>query len=84
MATSTASKLLLKGGTVLLHDEHDHVTGQRLDIAVEDGIIVQIEEDIAVSKDTKVLDCKDKIVSPGFVDTRMSPVMYRMPLIAPT
>ena len=69
MSTSPSS-LLLKGGVVLLHGADDHVEGVKRDILVDNGKIIEISEDIKVSAGVKVIDCSDKIISPGFVDTR--------------
>lgn len=70
MASASASKILLKGGTLLLHGENDHVTPTVSDLLIEGSTIVKIEADIAApSPDTRVIDCANKIVSPGFVST---------------
>lgn len=61
------SRILLKGGTVLVHDS-DHVNPQQVDILIEDDRIREIREAIQYDG-VEVIDCKDKIVSPGFVDT---------------
>jgi cytosine/adenosine deaminase-related metal-dependent hydrolase len=38
-------------------------------VLIEGNIIVKIEKDVKSPSGAEVIDCKDKIVSPGFVDT---------------
>ncbi|KAF3917584.1 Imidazolonepropionase [Arthrobotrys entomopaga] len=63
-----AESLLLKNGTVLIHDEKDVVVPQKVDILVVGNKIEKIGESLEAS-DAEVLDCSNKIISPGFVDT---------------
>jgi cytosine/adenosine deaminase-related metal-dependent hydrolase len=65
-----ASKsIILKNGTFLLHDNHNHVTPTTTSLLIQNGKIVRIAHDIEPSKDTEIIDCTDKLISPGFVDT---------------
>jgi cytosine/adenosine deaminase-related metal-dependent hydrolase len=65
-----ASKsMLLQGGTILTHDEDDHVHAIQADILIEGNIITKIEKGINASTGTETIDCRDKILSPGFIDT---------------
>ncbi|KIW91958.1 uncharacterized protein Z519_06940 [Cladophialophora bantiana CBS 173.52] len=70
-ATRPSSSILLQGGTVLIHDEYDRVVPLRdTDLLVRDGVIADIGKDISPpNSDTEVIECKGKIISPGFVDT---------------
>ncbi|OAL37484.1 hypothetical protein AYO20_03333 [Fonsecaea nubica] len=70
-ATHSPSSIFLRGGTVLTHDDHDHVVPLRnTDLLVCDGVITDIGKNISPpSIDIEVIDCKGKIISPGFVDT---------------
>ncbi|EXJ89452.1 hypothetical protein A1O3_02519 [Capronia epimyces CBS 606.96] len=62
--------ILLKNGTVLLHGDGDVPYPRRTDILIEGNIISQMGTNLAApSADTKVIDCRDKIVAPGFIDT---------------
>lgn len=62
---------LLRSGTVLVHDEHDHVNVLRnTDVLIQGNKIVGISQDIHAPANTETIDCVDKLVSPGFVDTR--------------
>lgn len=61
--------ILLKGGTVLLHDEQDNVRPLQRDILVRGSKIIRIEQDIKGEEEVEVINCTNKIVSPGFVDT---------------
>ncbi|KAF2032991.1 Metallo-dependent hydrolase [Setomelanomma holmii] len=65
----TSSSILLKNGTVLIHDANDHVIPTQTDILVEESKIVKIAHNIEANKGVEVLDCNDKIISPGFIDT---------------
>lgn len=60
---------LLQGGIVLIHGQHDQITATKTDILVENGRIVRIEPNITLPQCCNVLDCTNKIISPGFVDT---------------
>lgn len=64
-----AISMLLKGGMVLVHDEQDHVHSLKSDLLIEGNTISRIEADIAAPNDTQVIDCVDKILTPGFIDT---------------
>lgn len=64
-----AAATLLQGGTVLTHDDDDNVIAKKVDILIEGGIITKIEAGIVPPSSAKIVDCKNKIVSPGFIDT---------------
>lgn len=76
---SSQPTLLLKGGTLLVHDENDHVVPTRADLLVEGNTITKIEKDIPAPQPSparagagagvRVMDCTSKIVSPGFIST---------------
>ncbi|TBR44957.1 dihydropyrimidinase [Marinomonas agarivorans] len=55
--------LLLKGGTVVTHEET-----YQADILCEDGVISQIGSNISTPADTKVLDVTGKLIMPGGID----------------
>ncbi|KAG4424196.1 hypothetical protein IFR04_002600 [Cadophora malorum] len=64
-----SSSILLQGGTVLVHDENEHVNAIKADILIEGNKISKIEAGIEPGSNVQVIDCTDKILSPGFVDT---------------
>lgn len=61
--------ILLQGGTLLVHGNDDHIQSVKADLLIEGSIIAKIEAGIKPSSETKVIDCTDKIISPGFIDT---------------
>lgn len=77
MAPNSSSFLLLKNGTVVVHDAHDRASGIKADVLVRGNRIAAIAPSITVSDftgpgddiDVDILDCTDKIVAPGFIDT---------------
>lgn len=65
-----SSQILLQNGTVLRHDEKDNVLVLRnTDVLVSDGRIAEISQDINKPENASVIDCKDKIISPGLINT---------------
>jgi cytosine/adenosine deaminase-related metal-dependent hydrolase len=69
MATPISFKTLLKGATLLIHDDNNHVVPTVSDLLVEGSTIAKIGKDIEPDSHMKVVDCEDKIISPGFIDT---------------
>ncbi|KAJ5394684.1 hypothetical protein N7509_006471 [Penicillium cosmopolitanum] len=67
-ARNKASKLL-RGGVVLVHGEKDNVLPYLADILIEGDRISKIEACIPPPPGCLVIDCTDKVISPGFVDT---------------
>lgn len=63
-----SSQLLLKNGTALIHDENDNVKAIKTNLLIENNKISKIAPVISASQG-KVVDCTDKIISPGFIDT---------------
>lgn len=69
MASEDQHSILLKGGTLLIHDDADHVIPTRADLLIQNDLITKISADIPPSSATKVVDCTSKIISPGFIST---------------
>ncbi|XP_010536139.1 PREDICTED: dihydropyrimidinase [Tarenaya hassleriana] len=61
--SSSSTKLLIKGGTVV-NAHHQEVA----DVFVEDGIVVSVQPNIEVGDDVTVLDASGKFVMPGGID----------------
>lgn len=78
MTTQGSFKILLKGGTLLIHDEDNHVVPTVSDLLVQGSTITRIAEIIEPDSDTKAVNCKGKIISPGFIDTHRH--LYQTPL----
>lgn len=75
------ASILLKGGTVLYHEDNDSVSALRnTDILISGSIISQIGTAISVPDpdNVRVIDCKDKIICPGFIDTHHHPWQTQM------
>jgi cytosine/adenosine deaminase-related metal-dependent hydrolase len=65
----SAKSILLRGGTVLTHGPDDHVLPVKADLLFEGNVITKIEPDIDAGPGVEVVDCADKILCPGFIDT---------------
>ncbi|GAM41953.1 amidohydrolase family protein [Talaromyces pinophilus] len=66
---SNPSHTLLKGGTLLLHEEHGRVIPRKADLLIRDDRIARIDDDIQPPAASKVIDCAGNLISPGFIDT---------------
>ena len=60
---------LLRGGTVLVPGDQDRVLPQSADVLIEGDRISKIAASIPAPAGCYIIDCTDKIISPGFVDT---------------
>lgn len=69
MPEAHATGVLLKSGVVLIHDAQNRVVPIKTDILIENGNIARIGAHIEAIDGAEVIDCTDKIISPGFVDT---------------
>ena len=65
----TMSSKLLKGGVALIHDPSDNVKPTKADILIERNLISKIEPNISAPPGAEIIDCTDKIISPGFIST---------------
>jgi 5-methylthioadenosine/S-adenosylhomocysteine deaminase len=66
MTTNRASTpVLVRGGHILFPDRTSRVA----DIAIRDGRITEIGENLAVHGDEQLIDARGHLVLPGFVDT---------------
>ncbi|CAN5151937.1 dihydroorotase [soil metagenome] len=57
------NRLLVRGGTVV-----DHTGTRRVDVLVDDGIIVAVDDELEADDGTRVLDAGGCLVAPGLVD----------------
>ena len=78
LTMSSSSSLLLKGGIVVVHDTNDHASGIKADLLVRGNRIVEIAPNIMAGVGVEVINCQNKIIAPGFVDTHRH--MYNTPL----
>jgi cytosine/adenosine deaminase-related metal-dependent hydrolase len=67
--SSPIQPILLKHGLALIHDSSNHVVPTKTDLLLENGRISRIGKDISAPSDARIIDCSDKIISPGFIDT---------------
>ncbi|KAJ5120125.1 hypothetical protein N7448_010794 [Penicillium atrosanguineum] len=66
------SHILLQNATILVpsHEPNDYVVALRgHSLLITDHKIAQIQQDITPPTGAEIIDCTDKIVSPGFIDT---------------
>ena len=63
------STKLLRGGVVLIHDESDHINPTEVDILIENDKIRRIGRNIDAPRGCDIVDCMNKVISPGFIDT---------------
>ncbi|TBU33034.1 Metallo-dependent hydrolase [Dichomitus squalens] len=64
------TKYLLKGGTVATSVQGSNEARVfKADVLIEGDTIARIEENIVPAAGVEVIDCKDKWITPGFVDT---------------
>lgn len=64
----TAKSILLQNGTVLQHDNQEQVQALRsTDVLIVNDRIARIGHNLSAEGAT-VLDCTDKIISPGLID----------------
>lgn len=64
-----ARKTLLKNGVVIIHGADDGARGVRADLLIEGDKIARLEPNLDATTADEVIDCTDKIVAPGFIDT---------------
>ncbi|PBK70389.1 composite domain of metallo-dependent hydrolase [Armillaria solidipes] len=64
------SSILLQNGTVIVFDDRDDPRPVRADVLVKGNVIFQVGQDIKpLDESTEVIDCTDKIIAPGLIDT---------------
>ncbi|KAJ4988123.1 amidohydrolase [Stagonosporopsis vannaccii] len=69
MSDAPSTGILLKNGVVLIHDAQDHVIPVQTDILIGNGNIARIGAHLEAIDGVEIIDCIDKIISPGFIDT---------------
>ncbi|KAF5579672.1 5-methylthioadenosine s-adenosylhomocysteine deaminase [Fusarium pseudocircinatum] len=70
MQTAPSTTILLQNGLAIQHDEHDAIqVTENTDILILDGIIKEVGKSIKPPPHTEVVDCSNKIISPGFINT---------------
>lgn len=66
----STSSILLKNGTLLIHSDDGCVVNPTVsDLLIRGNLIERIAQNRSVEEDTVMIDCADKIISPGFIDT---------------
>ena len=72
MPPNQPSRILLKGGLLLIHDSYKHIQPIQSDVLIEDNTITNISPQISLQAEditTRTIDCTNKIISPGFIST---------------
>ena len=65
-----SNRILLQRGTILQHNDNDTVDVLRdTDLLIEGSTIAKIGKNLENQPNDRVIDCSDKIISPGFIDT---------------
>ncbi|RKK77886.1 hypothetical protein BFJ69_g5883 [Fusarium oxysporum] len=68
--TAKSTTILLQNGLVIEHGEQDSVqVVDNTDILIVDGIIKEVGKSIKPPPHAEVVDCSNKIISPGFINT---------------
>ncbi|KAF1944687.1 composite domain of metallo-dependent hydrolase [Clathrospora elynae] len=65
----TANCIILKNGIAIIHDANKHVAPTKAIVLIKNGKIAKIAQGIDAAESTEVINCTNKIVSPGFIDT---------------
>jgi cytosine/adenosine deaminase-related metal-dependent hydrolase len=66
----SSTSILLQGGTILYHNSDDTITTLKdTDLLIEGNTITKIALTIEPSTSTQIIDCRSKIITPGFIDT---------------
>ena len=60
---------LLQGGTVATYTRDNQARSFKADVLVEGTTITKIGENLIASPGVEVIDCRDKWIIPGLVDT---------------
>ncbi|GAD92869.1 conserved hypothetical protein [Paecilomyces variotii No. 5] len=68
-STPATDTILLKGGTFLAHEGTNVQILKGYDLLIEGKEIRKIAKEITPPSRARVVDCTNKIVSPGFIDT---------------
>jgi cytosine/adenosine deaminase-related metal-dependent hydrolase len=63
------NQTLLKNGVVIVHEADGTARGLKADLLIEDDRIQRIEPELSQGSNITVIDCTDKIIAPGFIDT---------------
>ncbi len=66
-------KICIKGGDVFLSDKKSI---KKKDILIHDGKILRIEDEIEIEEDIKIIDAKNKLITPGLIDFHMHAFRY--------
>lgn len=60
---------LLRGGIVATYTKDNEARAFKADVLVEKSVITQIGEGLTVPNSAEIIDCTNKWITPGFVDT---------------
>ncbi|KAJ9144233.1 Amidohydrolase family protein [Pleurostoma richardsiae] len=82
MAAQSNYRTLLRGGTLLVHDDESHVQPTCADLLIVGNTIARIQKNILLEEEdaakTTIIDCRGKIICPGFISTHHH--LYQTPM----
>ena len=64
-----STQILLQGGLVVVHDDQGLAKSIMADVFIKGNRIERVAPNLKAEPGTEVIDCRNKIVAPGFVDT---------------
>ena len=60
---------LLKGGTIATYNKENEACSFTADVLIQDDVITHIGENLPVPDNAETINCTNKWITPGFVDT---------------
>lgn len=65
----SALSILLKGRSALIHGANKHIVETKTSILIKNNRIAAIGPALEEGNNVKIIDCTNKSISPGFIDT---------------
>ena len=74
---------LLKGGIIATWTKENQARSFKADVLVEGTTITQIAENISAPAGAEVIDCTNKWITPGFIDTHRYDIVFSIVMTIP-